>query len=68
MAGGLDGVRIASMGVEVFGEGFDRVRVAALTGKEQSARIEVMKQGDVIVPPPRCCLVDPDSPHITEVL
>ena len=67
-AGGRDSARIAAMGAEVFGEGFDGVRVAALAGKEQSARIEIMEQGDVIVSAPRCGLVDPDSRHVAEVL
>ena len=52
---------------EVFGECPDRVRVATLTGKEQPANVQVMEQGDVIVAPPRCRLVDPDSRYIAEV-
>ena len=67
-AGGSDGVRIATMSAEVFGEGLDRARVAALTGKEQSARLKIMEQGNVIVTAPRCCLVDTDSRHVAEIL
>ncbi|OSQ57003.1 hypothetical protein MCRY_18225 [Marivita cryptomonadis] len=67
-AGRCDEIRVTAMLPEVFGECPDRVRVATLTGKEQPANVQVMEQGDVIVAPPRCRLVDPDSRYIAEVL
>ena len=67
-AGGRDSARVTTMSAEVASECFDGVRVAALTGKEQSARIEVMEQGDVIVATPRRCFVDTNSRHVAEIL
>lgn len=67
-AGGRDGVRIATMSAQIFGEALHRARVPALTGKEQSARLEIMEQGDVIMATPRRCLVYTDGGHLAEIL
>jgi len=67
-AGSCDAVRVTAMLPEVFGECLDRVRVAALTCKEQPAGVQVMEEGDVVVASPRCRLIDTDSRHIAEVL
>lgn len=56
------------MSGEVCNECLDGFGVAGLTGKGQSARIEVMEQGDVSVAAPCCRHADPYSRHVVEVL